>query len=370
MSNRQLTLLGIIAVIMAGAAVLQSRLAQRSSASEGFQSAPLIQGLEMDAIAGVTITSAKGTNTVTFKKGAGGFVVADKDNYPADISKLNRMLNSCLDIRTTERVTSDPANHADLGVTDTTAQYGVRLLDADGKAIAGVLISDSQPDRRDGVYARLTDSDVVYFVQSPLWLSTGAMEYINSTLISADRAKIRKVTIKGPQEEYQLESDTSGGIRLEKMPAGKQFKETGYKAVFEAAASIPFEDVMATEKASKEMVFDRSFVCELDDTTVYNIVIAQKDDGTYATVWADFLDKAPVEKERRVESEEELKKKEAKLLAIDAVESFNKRHKGWVYVIPSYKASELTKPLAELLEDKPAPDPEPEAEPTADPNAV
>lgn len=375
MTDKKLALLGIAAVILAGAAILQSRLMQRAGSNTIFQSSPLIQGLALDAIAGVTITSEKGAAVLTLKKAGDKFVVADKDGYPADVSKINTLLNNCLDIRTTEKTTSDPANHADLGVTDATARYGVRFLNADGKEITGVLISENQSDRQEGAYARLTTSDETYFIQSSPWLSTKAMEFINSTLITADRAKMRKVTVKGPNEEYQLTvSEAGGAVTLEKMPAEKQFKETTYQSVFGAVSSLQFDDVRAAENTPEGLVFDRSFICQMEDTTVYEIALAQKGDKTYMKVSADFLDKAPVEKERRVESADELKVKESKLLASDAVKAFNAQHKGWVYEIASSKAKNLTTPLEELLEDKPAPVAEAKAEPTApvtaDPNTL
>lgn len=354
MTDRKLSILAITAVIMVGAAILQSRLAQRAGTSAMFQSSPLIQGLALDAITSITIASEKGEKITTLTKADKQFVVSDKNDYPANISVINTLLNNCLDIRTTEHITSDPANHADLGVTDQTARYAVRFFNADGKEITGVLISEMQSDPS-GAFARLTTSQDVYFIQSPPWLSTGPMEYINSTLVEADRTKIRQVAVKSSSGEYILTSDGSDAVALEPMPEGKQFKGTTYKSVFGAMSSLRCEDVMADGKAPEGLAFNRSFVCTLDDTTVYTLLLAQKDEKTYAMISAGFLDKAPVEKERRVESEEELKKKEAKLLAIDAVESFNKRHKGWVYQIPSYKAGDLTKPLEELLEDKPAP---------------
>jgi hypothetical protein len=364
MTDRKLSLLAIAAVIVAGGAILQSRLAHRAGASAMFQSSPLIQGLALDAIARITITSEKGEKTTTLEKKDKQFVVVDKNGYPANVSAVNTLLNNCLDIRTTEHITSDAANHADLGITDQTARYGVRFFNAEGKEITGVLISEMQSNP-DGAFARLTTSNEAYFIQSPPWLSTGPIDYIDSTLIQADRAKMRKVIVKGPSGEYVLTSaDGSDVVVLEPMPEGKQFKGTTYRSVFGALSGLRCEDVMSDEKAPEGLAYNQSYVCQMEDTTVYTVMLGKLDEKTYVTLSAEFLDKTPVEKERRVESEEELKKKEAKLLAIDAVEAFNQRHKGWVYQIPSYKATELTKKMEELLEDKPAPT-EDNAEPEA-----
>jgi hypothetical protein len=64
---------------------------------------------------------------------------------------------------------------------------------------------------------------------------------------------------------------------------------------------------------------------------------------------------------RTDESEEELKVKEAKLLADDNAKEFTAKHQGWVYEIAEYKAKNLTKALSDLLED---------IEKPQDPNAV
>ena len=90
---------------------------------------------------------------------------------------------------------------------------------------------------------------------------------------------------------------------------------------------------------------------------------------------AEFTGERPT-KDKEVESEEELKKKEALLLAYDNAKALAARHKGWVYEIADWKAKNLTKKLADLLEDEEPPDPnavKPEpAEPSApaDPNTA
>ena len=356
MTNKKLVCLAVAAAIMVGWAVLQNRIARQSAAKPMFTSSPLIQGLPIDKIAKITIVSRKGQDTTTLKRQDGRFVAADKDNYPVDVSKLNTLLNSCLDIRTTERITADAANHADLGVTDETAQYAVRFYGEDDKLLTGVLISERKSNP-DGAYARLADDNTVYFIQSPPWLSAGAMDYINRSLFQLEKANIRKVTVLWPQGDYTLTAQDGGAIAIDPMPEGKQYKGTAYQSVFGALTYLQADDVRAEDQSSEKLAFDRQFVCSMTDSTVYTVKIAKHNDKTYVKVAAEFTDKTPVEKERRVESEEELKAKEAKLKAIEAVQKFNERHQGWIYEIPSYKAGDLTKTLEDLLEDKPSPQP-------------
>jgi hypothetical protein len=78
------------------------------------------------------------------------------------------------------------------------------------------------------------------------------------------------------------------------------------------------------------------------------------------------MDTTPVRKGAEVETPEELKAKEAKLLARDGAQAFTAKHQKWFYEIPDWKANNLTRELADLLEDA-----EPEEESGAvDPNAV
>ena len=61
----------------------------------------------------------------------------------------------------------------------------------------------------------------------------------------------------------------------------------------------------------------------------------------------------PVTKEKGVvESEEELKKKEAKLLAKEKTQKMSVRHKDWIYEIAENDAKNLTKQLSELIEEE------------------
>lgn len=347
MNNNKLAILGVIAVVMAGWAVLQNRMSQPANTSN-FTSSPLIEGLPIESIASITVSSENGTKTVTLDKADGTFVVKEKGGYPADVRKINSLISNCLDIRTREMVTSDPANHTDLKVTPETAHYVVSFMDKDGKSLTGVAISPAEAESG-RAFVRLVASNDVYAVDSEPWISTGDTDYLNTTLCEAPREKIVRVTVATPQDKYNLVvTETADAVKLEEIQEGQKQKDSVCTSVFGALSYLTFEDVM--KEAPEGAAFDHTYSCKLSDTTVYNLSIAKKDDKYYAKVSADFLDKTPVEKERRVESDEELKQKEAKLMAIDAVNTFNQNHQSWVYQIPSYKGGELTKALSELTE--------------------
>lgn len=349
MSNKNLIILGVIAVLMAVWAVFESSVSKKRStvSAEQFY---LIQGLETGQIASIEILS--GEKQVTLKRKGGQFVVSEKDNYPALVDNISELIAKCLDIETVERRTSNPMNHADLGVAEANAQYIVKFLDKEGGLITGAVISKANPET-DSTYVRLIYSDDVYLAAESVWLRASALDYVERELLNVERDKILRVEAAGPDGGYTLKSgESSDDVILENVPEDKKVKDNDAKQVLTALTSLRFDDVKKEDAGGEELKFDLSYVCELKDSTVYTLSIAKSSEKTYLKCAAEFTDKTPVKKEQAVESEEELKAKEAKLLAKDNVENFIKKHAGWIYEIPQYKADYLTKKLSDLLEDK------------------
>ena len=354
MSNRKLTILGIVAVLMVIWAVAQSHVSNRpSTETEG--PSFLLQGLDPADIGSIVLGNDE--NSVTLKHQQGGFVVVNKDNYPAKVSEINNLLTKSQEIQRSQFVTDNAANHEDLGVTEENANATIKFFKTDSSLITGV-IGGKTKELGQGTYVRLASSDAVYVAPTMPWIADTAMNYIEQELISVKREDIVSVTVSSANEQYTLKTTEDGkDVILENVPAGKKFKSSDGDSVFTALTSLRCDDVM---KNSGDLTFDKEYVCKLKDSTVYALKIAQKDDKTYATFEADYTDKTPITKDSNVESEEELKKKEAKLLAQEGAIKFTTKHKGWVYEIAEWKAKNLIKELSELIEDEAPPEDEPE----------
>ena len=372
MSNKKLTILGIVAVVMVLWAVVQSRISNRPGA-EPARPVYLIQGFDPSGVDSIVIGT--GEAAFTLKRRQNGFVVVNKDNYPAKTSEINSLITKCLEIQTSEFVTDNPANHEDLEVTEEKARSVVKFMKADPNSslLTGVIIGKTE-ELGQGSYVRLLSSDSassnkVYVTSNAPWFGGGAMNYIDQELVSAKREDIESVTVSSPNGQYTLKTkEGSQDIVLENIPAGKKLKSSEAQSVFTALTSLRFEDV---KKISSDMAFDKQYMCRLKDSTVYALRIAQKEGKTYVSCVAEFTDKTPVEKASvnqggEVESEEELKKKEAKLLARDNAIKFTEKHQGSVYEIADWKAKNLTKELTDLIEDEK----KPEENAAADPNTM
>ena len=365
MSNKKLMILGIVAALFVIWAVVQSNISNKPGTVSDIQ-APLIQGFDPVEIGSIVLGTDK--NAVTLKRDQGRFVVVSKDNYHAVTSKINDLITSCLDIRTVELYTDNPANHKDLGVTEENARNVIKFLKPDSQLLVGIVIG-RETELGQGTFIRLLSSDKVYVTLDAPWIRDQAMDYIDQELISVKREDVEAVTISCPNEVYTLKtSEENQSITLENLPEGKKLKSGVADGVFTALANLSFDDVEKQSAAKKELTFDNQFVCRLKNSTVYTVKIARKDSKTHVTCDAQFTDKTPVTKTQgQVESEEELKKKESKLLARDKAEEFSEEHREWVYQISDYKAKNLTKKLSDLIEDEKKPDVKSEEKPKEEP---
>ncbi len=361
MSDKKLTVLGIVAVFMVIWAVVQSRVSSRPKTDMDRQ-AYLIQGLDPVDIDSIVVGT--GEDAVTLKRQQGRFVVVNKDNYPAKASEINNLITKSLEIQTSQFVTDNAANHEDLGLMEEKANTLVKFFKPDSSLLTGVVGGKSK-ELGQGTYVRLASSDVVYVTPSMPWLGGTAMSYIEQELVSVKREDIVSVTVMTANGKYTLKTTDEGkSVILENVPAGKKYKSSDGDSVFTALTSLRCDDV---KKSSGELTFDKQYICRLKDSTVYTLKIAQKDDKTYAVCQAEFTDKTPVMISTKAEPEEELKKKEAKLLAQENAIKFTRRHQGWVYEIAEWKAKNLIKELSDLIEDEEKPKEEVEVE---DPNSI
>ena len=346
MSNRNLTILGLLAAGMVVWAVVQSHISGKPYASTNV-AAYLIQGLDPDQIVDINISSSDGDKVKLTRRGS-KFFVADRDNYPALATEINKLLKTCLDIQTNEFCTDNPANHKDLGATEEKARIVVKFFKADSSLLTGVVIGKA---RGQGSYVRRASDNKVYLTTAQIpWIKKRPVDYVDLQLTNVKREDINSVTVSYPDETYVLRpSADNNALALDNTPEGNTLNNVVAEKVFTALANLKFDDVN-TESSLANLKFDKRYICRLNDSTAYTFWLAKDGDKWFAKCDAQFADKTPVTKtEGEVESQEQLQKKETKLLARAAADEFYQIHRGWIYQIADYRAQNLVIPLADLL---------------------
>lgn len=344
MSNTKLGILAIVAVIMVLLAIGVSKVQKKGQPASELRY--LIGSLNPDQIESVVI---KGLDeTITLNRKGKGFQLAEKDNYPANIPEINNLISTCTEIKIGKVYTSDPANHADLGITELAAARVITFLKADNSEIASILIGNMK-DQGKGTYVRLANSNDVYVTLDNTTINMDAMTYIDSNITGAvNRDDVVSVAVTSPEKIYELITTEDGKIDLKPMEEGRTLDQSAASSVMTAISYLRASDV---QKGEAGLDFTKSYMCQMQDSTVYTVDIAEKNEKYFVKVTADFTDTAPVQKAKRTETEEELRAKEAKLLARDATIKFATRHNGWVYQITSYAAGNMTKTTEDLLEE-------------------
>ena len=357
MSSQKLFILAVIAAGTVFWAVRQSHLSEGSGSS----TIPtyLIQGLDPATVAAVDISAADANDTVRLKRDEGQFLVTNKSNYPADNKQINDLLTKCLDIKTLQLASDNPANHADLEVTEDKAQHVIKFFDSDGALITGLIVGKNR-DGGQGQYARLVDKNEVYLVENVPWFKTNATDYLNQEIVAIKADEIQSLAMASPKGIYELvarEPDEGGGkYTFLNLPKGKRLKTSDADRVFGALSSVRFDDVF--KEAPDGLAMDSSITCKLKSGVVYTFKMGTLKDKYYLTGQAEYTgDKSIQLDTSKADSQEELKKKEAVLLANKTALEFTEGHKGWVYQIPKWKADALLKSPDDLLEAIPAPKP-------------
>ena len=364
MSNKNLLVLSIVAVVTLTWAVFQSQIAssrakrpQRASFEESY----LIQGLDLSSIASIRIGS--GEDPLRLVRRGTQFTIASKNDYPADTQKINSLLVDLTDLRISELVTDDAENHESLKVSEENAESLIRFFDSNDTLITGVAIGSrhvveggSGPSQR---YVRLLSSPNVFLAEDVPTVSDSALEYVNKELLSLENDEITQVAVSaasGP--DYVLKASQEGaeaGYLLENPPEGRELDESQAESLVSAFTNVMLQEVYTAEELGQGLNPAGTVVCTLKNEVAYRFELLKKDDKSYARLSADYLGDTQIVKENRVESDEELKAKETKLLARDTAESFTQLHQGWIYEIQQWKADKLLTARDDLLKKIEAP---------------
>ena len=302
-----------------------------------FVAGPLLQGLDTSKIGYIKI--GINNDSIIIKRIDKHFTVASKENYPAKLSVMNKLISSSLGIMVVERVTDNPEIQRPFGVTEHNAKTIVRFLKPDMTLLIGYMIGEYDQQRQ-GYYVRLLPGDNVFIVREMPSIEKDFLCYIDRDLLTIRKEDIESVTVVSAQEEYTIIPQQDGPyIIQEGQHDGKKTRKLERERAFQALCNLRIEDVIKSDEVVVKSDFSHKYICRMKDSTEYVCLLSQKNDEFYITIDSNFTDTTPVEKATldqggEVESEEELKKKEAKLLARDHATKFSQKHKGWIYRIP------------------------------------
>ncbi len=289
-----------------------------------------------------TIEITTNTDQLTLAKQDSAWVLPAKDNYPASIDEVRRLVTQLQTLEPTDRKTADPTNHPRLGLTlpnpsedaadNTNEGTRVRLLTTGGNAVADLILGITTNGNQ---FIRRADADQTWLIESPIRAEANPTRWFDPRPVQVERDEVRRITIEHPDGETVTVIKANDDFTLENIPDGREL--VGPWAAGQIAGALGFINV--TDVASDAWMQDAevtTITYELEPTTddetgdaeqTLTVRLAERN----SQPWATFRAAGP------------------------GADEVNAITQGWSYQISSFTRDTLTKRLEDLL--KPLPEP-------------
>jgi len=203
---------------------------------------------ELDTVTEISVRKGSATPSVTLRRKGDAWTVAQRADYPADVSRIHRLLLALSDAKIVEEKTSNPANYSIIGVEDaaqpnaTSAEVTVSAKDGKHAVIVGKPIEEGNFVRRPGEAKS-------YSVAPAISVDAEPKAWIDSRLIDIPVASIQSVEEKpasGPGYVLKRVKPNEEGFALDPIPAGRKALDAKALAPSSSAlAGLTVEDVAA-----------------------------------------------------------------------------------------------------------------------------
>jgi hypothetical protein len=369
MTSRRLLILGLAAILAIVAGVWLAGRQSSSGTSAG--AGALYPGLkeQLNAVNAVRIYKAGDARVVDLARKDDAWQVTERNSYPADESKVRKLLIALADAKIVEQKTSNPEQYATLGVEDTKGNNATSLrIELAGTPKPVNLIVGKQGIGASSNYVRRAGEPQSWLIDAQIDTSATPDAWLRKDLIdvSADRMQSATVTAKKGDKPYTAAKKTRAeqNFAVEGLPKGKSLSApTAANSIATALAGLSLSDVRpASAFQSTPPAAQATF--KTFDGLVVDVDGWVQDQKHYVALRPSF-DAAQAERFKVATAPAEEKKdakkdgkKDEKATAptpppaanvADDAKKVAAKVAGWVYEIPDYKYESLFKPADQLI---------------------
>jgi hypothetical protein len=358
MTSRRLLILSIAALVAIAAGVWLAGRQGSSGSTTGTAALYPELKAQLDSVSAVNIYKAGDARAVELQRQGQSWVVTGNSNYPADESKVRKLLIAIADAKVQEEKTSNPEAYATLGVEDTKGQGATsQRIELVGAAKPVDLIVGKQGAGARSTYVRRAGEPQSWLIDTTLDTSSTPEAWLRKDIIdvSADRMQSATVETKGAKPYTAAKATRAdANFAVSGLPKGKSLSApTAANSVAMALSGLSLADVRAASEFQSTPPAARATFKTFDGLVV-EVDGWEQDEKHYVALRPSF-DAAQAErfKVATAPAEEEAdEKKDApatpeKNVADDAAKAAAKVS-GWVYEIPDYKYEGIFKPADQL----------------------
>lgn len=366
-------LVGLAVVAVAALAVALWLSGERAPVRETEVGKPLIPNLEagLNDITQISIRNAEAGTTLVRNEETWG--VAERAGYPADVAKLREQLIKLARAKLLEPKTANPDNYARLGVEDPmSADAGGVMLSIDGIGDPiHLVVGDYTARAGDGTYVRFLDQEQSWLAGANLSLDAEVAGWLTKEVMNVSADRIAAVALTYPDEttlRIAKASADDANYVPDALPEGRELTaDSAPNSIANALSNLRLDDVRAgsdidlTAQSVTKGVFETfdglritASAYEAEDKRFVAFDVAFADELIPAEEPADEAETAAedVGADQPVESvDAAATESRAEIVARVQAEAqaLQQKVNGWVFEIPSYKYSNLAKPLEDLL---------------------
>ncbi|HZF27476.1 MAG TPA: DUF4340 domain-containing protein [Steroidobacteraceae bacterium] len=384
-SRRLVVLLALGLLVIAGAIWLSLQRSLPRDTTVARHVLPELAGALND-VSEIKIVKAGDKAAVTLKRGSNDWMVAERAGYPADASKVRKLLIDLSQLETVEDKTSNPKHYAQLGVEDIKdAKATGTRLDLTGLKQPQQLIVGKTSGMH-SAFVRVPDQAQSYLASPQISVDGEPANWLDRSLLDIPAAQVQEARIRlAAGAPYTTRRDTreQTDFAVPDLPKGRTLSNpAAANPVSSALGGLTFDDVRALAPDEDWSKDTAQTEFRLFDGTTITIQGRSADDKRWIRITAGFdpalnqkfaVSPAPVKKGDTASpasaspaagatapkspapaatSPATPAAPPAKSAAESRTESeaLAKRVSGWVYEIPSYKYDTMFRPLEQLLQ--------------------
>ena len=276
-----LVLIGVLVVLCLLVLVFENPFGKSEEQKKIEEAGLLFPFFNKENVAKIEIVAAFGLTTTMLVKQNDQWLVETMDNYLADQTAVQELLDKVAEMKTVQRASSNREKQAVFQVDSSGVE--AKLTDASGNLLAHLFAGKTTP----GIfysYVRAADSNDVYIVDGHLksTFDKGYRSWRDRTIFSFLKEDVTHLTIRSEEEEIELQIDAAGAWQMLK-PIVSAADETEVEAVTELMSSLETDDFVEPKELS-EYGLDapkRSITATLKDESARTLLIGVEESGSY-----------------------------------------------------------------------------------------